>query len=142
VKAGGSYQLKAVANDAYELELKFGSPSAKEFGVDVLCDAKGEQGLRIAVNREKKMLKVGPVEAPFELKEGEDLRLRVFIDKNLVEVFANDRQAAVNGHKDWALENTGASLFSEGGEVKATQATVWKIKTIYDGELVFGAGEE
>ena len=30
--------------------------------------------------------------APFKLREGEPLRLRVFIDKSVVEVFANGRQ--------------------------------------------------
>ena len=35
----------------------------------------------------------GVVEAPFELKKGEPLRLRVFLDKPTLEVFANDRQA-------------------------------------------------
>ncbi|MHC4338372.1 MAG: GH32 C-terminal domain-containing protein [Planctomycetota bacterium] len=33
------------------------------------------------------------VNAPFELKKGEPLRLRVFLDKPMLEVFANDRQA-------------------------------------------------
>jgi hypothetical protein len=42
---------------------------------------------------ERKTLSVGSVGAPFELKDGEALTWRVFIDKNLVEVFANDRQA-------------------------------------------------
>jgi lysophospholipase L1-like esterase len=44
---------------------------------------------------ERKTLSVGSVGAPFELKDGEALTWRVFIDKNLVEVFANDRQADV-----------------------------------------------
>ena len=31
--------------------------------------------------------------APLELKKGEPLTLRVFVDKSIVEVYANDRQA-------------------------------------------------
>jgi sucrose-6-phosphate hydrolase SacC (GH32 family) len=37
------------------------------------------------------------MQPPFELKEGEDLTLRIFIDKNMIEAFANNRQAAVGG---------------------------------------------
>jgi sucrose-6-phosphate hydrolase SacC (GH32 family) len=46
-----------------------------------------------------KTLTVGYINPPFELKKGEDLTLRVFIDKNMIEVFANDRQAAVAWHE-------------------------------------------
>ena len=142
VKAGGRHQLKGVAGDAYELELHVASPSAREFGIDVLCDGKGGRGLRVAVDRENKVLRVGRVSAPFELKDGEELILRVFVDKNLVEVFANDRQAAVSAVEDWAPGNTGACLFSEGGEVMVRKATTWRMNTTYDGPQVFGASAE
>jgi beta-fructofuranosidase len=137
VAAGASRQLKNVASDAVELKLVFKAPAAKEFGVDVLCDKEGKNGLRIVVNPEKKTLKVGPVTAPFTLADGENLTLRVFIDKNLVEVFANDRQAVMNAPKLISLDNTGARLFSEGGEVKVESATSWKMKSVYQGSLVF-----
>ena len=95
VKSDTAHRLKEIGGNTIELEVTFKSPAAKEFGLDVLCDKNGENGLRVAVLPESKTLRVGKVNAPFELKEGEDLTLRVFIDKNLVEVFANDRQAAV-----------------------------------------------
>ena len=139
VKGGGAHKLEAVAGDAYELELQFESPSAKEFGIDLLCDENGEKGLRVTVIAEKKILRVGTVNAPFELRDGEDLTLRIFVDKNLVEVFANDRQAAMNALKNHALQNTGAQLFAEGGDVKLREVTSWKMKTTYGGNLVFKA---
>ena len=94
VKDGATVRF-GIAADAMEMEVTFESPAAKEFGIDVLCDADGENGMRMAVMPESKTLRVGNAHAPFELKDGEDLTLRIFIDKNLVEVFANDRQAAV-----------------------------------------------
>ena len=137
VKSDATHQLKNVASDAVELKLVFKAPKAKEFGLDVLCDKDGKKGLRIVVNPKNKTLKVGPVTAPFVLKDGEDLTLRVFIDKNLVEVFANDRQAVMNAPKLVSLDNTGAILFSEGGDVKVETATSWKMKSVYKGSLVF-----
>ena len=49
VKSGSALRLKDVRGDALELEATFVSPSAKEFGLDVLCDRNGQDGLRIAV---------------------------------------------------------------------------------------------
>jgi len=86
--------------------------------------------LRIAVAGESKLLKVGKVEAPFELKKDEDLVLRVFIDKNFVEVFANDRQAAVAAGA-YVQANTGVTLFSKGGDTVVTRVRSWKMKSIY-----------
>jgi sucrose-6-phosphate hydrolase SacC (GH32 family) len=108
----------------------FQSPAPKEFGLDVLCDNGGENGLRVAATPESKTLRVGSVQAPLELKTGEDLSLRVFIDKNLVEVFANDRQAAVAAWT-YVPENLGIRLFSKGGDVRVKGITGWKMKSIY-----------
>ncbi|MDP6636919.1 MAG: GH32 C-terminal domain-containing protein [Phycisphaerae bacterium] len=135
--AGETRRLKHVAGDAVELKLEFKAPKAKEFGLDVLCDKNGKSGLRIVVNPGKKTLKVGPVTAPFVLKDGEDVTLRVFVDKNLVEVFANDRQAVMNAPKLVSLDNTGAILFSQGGDIKVESASSWKMKSVYEGPLVF-----
>jgi beta-fructofuranosidase len=129
VKSDAAYRLKEIRGEAMELEMTIKAPTAKEFGLDVLCDENGKNGLRVAVIPESKTLQVGHVRAPFELKKGEDLTLRVFIDKNLVEVFANDRQAAVSAQK-YVPENVGVSLFSRGGDVVA-QVKGWKMKSIY-----------
>ena len=137
VTGGGGYTLKHVGSDAVELKVQFEPTRAKEFGIDVLCDKAGENGMRIAVMPASKTLRIGTVNAPFELKEGEGLTLRVFIDKNLVEVFANDRQAAATALKDAPPKNTTARLFAVGGSVKAKTVSVWKMKSIYEGDLIF-----
>jgi sucrose-6-phosphate hydrolase SacC (GH32 family) len=130
VKGDGAHRLKEIRGDAIELEVTFQAPAAREFGLDVLCDGSGANGLRVAVLPESKTLRVGKVNAPFELKAGEDLTLRVFIDKNLVEVFANDRQAALAAGK-YVPENQGISLFSRGGDVVVKAVTGWKMKSMY-----------
>ena len=33
---------------------------------------------------------MGEIKPPFELKKGEDLNLRIFLDEGMVEVFVND----------------------------------------------------
>jgi len=138
VKKDDIYILKQIAGDTLELKVEFKSPGAKEFGVDVYCDEKGENGLSIAVVAENKKLRIGTVNAPFELKKGEDLTLRIFIDKNLVEIFANDRQAMAFVHKrTHSLANT--RLFSNGSDLHVNKVTAWKMKSIYEGETLFKA---
>jgi sucrose-6-phosphate hydrolase SacC (GH32 family) len=130
VKSDTVHRLKEVGSDAVELEMAVKSPVAKEFGMDVLCDKNGENGLRVVVMAESKTLKVGNAPAPFELKKGEDLTLRVFIDKNLVEAFANDRQAVVAAGK-YVPETLAVNLFSHGGDILVKQVKCWKMKSIH-----------
>jgi sucrose-6-phosphate hydrolase SacC (GH32 family) len=133
VKSDAVHRLKEIGGDALELEVTFQSPTAKESGLDVLCDKNGENGVRVAYLPASKTLRVGTVNAPFDLKQGEDLALRVFVDKNLVEVFANDRQAAVAAAGKYVPENLGVRLFSGGGDTLVKQVKGWKMKSIYAG---------
>jgi len=84
-----------------------------------------ERGLSVAAGA------VGYINPPFELKEGEDLTLRIFIDKSMIEVFANDRQAAVAWH-EYKPENLNVSLFSKGDDLVVKRVTAWKMKSIYE----------
>ena len=150
VKSDTPTKLKEISGNTLELEVTIKNPTAKECGLDVLCDKEDAYRVRIAYISATKILKVGNVDAPFELKPGEDLTLRVFIDKNLVEVFANDRQAALNArggyapdplHPDRILpliprgggvpDNLGISLFSTGGDAAVKQVKGWKMKSSY-----------
>jgi beta-fructofuranosidase len=137
VKSDASAMLKNLGSDAVELKLEFEPNKAKEYGLDVLCNKQGENGLRIAVIPHSKTLKVGTVHAPFELKESESLTLRVFIDKNLVEVFANDRQAVAHALEGSPLGNTAGKLFAVGADVEVKTVTSWQMKTIYSDETLF-----
>jgi sucrose-6-phosphate hydrolase SacC (GH32 family) len=58
----------------------------------------------------------------------------VFIDKNLVEVFANDRQAAVAA-QNYVTGNTGINIFSKGGDVVVKEVKSWKMKTTRKNEF-------
>jgi len=148
VKKDDTYVLKQIAGDALELKVEFKSSPAKEYGIDVLCGASSESALRISVAPESKTLSAeiidaplelkkieGIIKAPFELKKSEDVTLRVFIDKNLVEVFANDRQAVVAYHRGQLP--TKFRLFSIGSDSQVNKVTAWKMKSIYQGNTVF-----
>jgi sucrose-6-phosphate hydrolase SacC (GH32 family) len=130
VKSDSTHMLKGISGDTMELEIVLDTPTAKEFGVKVLCDQEGNNGLTISSGKGSKTLEVGYIDPPFKLQEGEDLTLRIFIDKNMIEVFANDRQAAVAWY-DYYPQDLHVSLFSKGGDLKVKTVSAWKMNSIY-----------
>ena len=136
VKSDTIRLLPDIQGDTTELEVVIASPKAKEFGVNLLCDEKGENGFTIASGAGSKTLTVDYIKPPFELKENEDLTLRIFIDKSMIEVFANDRQAAVAWH-EYAPDRLRVSLFAKGGDLVVKRVTAWEMKSIYEGACAF-----
>ena len=130
VKSDSTYLLNGISGDTMELETVIEAPTAEEFGLKVLCDQDGNEGFTISSGKSSKTLNVGYIKPPFELQEGEDLTLRIFIDKNMVEVFANDRQAAVAWH-DYKPKDLHVSLFSKGGDLMVKRVSAWQINSIY-----------
>jgi sucrose-6-phosphate hydrolase SacC (GH32 family) len=94
-----------LTSDSAEIRVTIDREQAarKFFGFTLFADGKGG-GLPIMFRPETAALRVGSAEAPFsvaDLPKGEDVELRIFVDKYLVEVFVNDRQAMVAMHRDF-----------------------------------------
>jgi len=130
VKSDSTHMLEGVSGDAMELELVIKAPTANEFGIKLLCAEDGSGGFAISFGKDRMVLNVGYINPPFELEEGEDLTLRIFIDKSMIEVFANDRQAAVAWH-EYDPKDLHVSLFSKGGDLKVNKVCAWNMKSIY-----------
>jgi sucrose-6-phosphate hydrolase SacC (GH32 family) len=130
--------LKEIKGQNLELKLEVKNPGERDFGIEVLCDEEGRNGLRISVDREAGMPSVGKDKAPFRLKKGEPLTLRIFVDTTLVEVYANERQYVMTDkpHKAGEKINDCAALFSE-GDLQVTSITAWRMKSAFTGETVF-----
>ncbi|NIP25299.1 MAG: hypothetical protein GWN67_07455 [Phycisphaerae bacterium] len=128
VKSDSYHMLKKISGDTIELSVTIKPTTAKEYGVSLFCDKEG-RGFPVTIKPEEKVFTMGEIKPPFELKKGEDLNLGIFLDKGMVEVFINDRQAAVYMQKH-DKENVGISMFSKGGDIKA-KVKGWKMKSIY-----------
>jgi len=106
--AAGVEKLQRLADlngDAVEIRIVIPRAEAerKRFGFTLFAGDKSE-GLPILIRPETGTLRLGTTEAPFAvaaLPKDEDVTLRIFIDKYLVEVFANDRQAMIGAHMDY-----------------------------------------
>jgi len=72
---------------------------------------------------EKRMMQAQ--EAPLELRSGESLRLRIFVDRSVLEVFANGRQCITQRIYPTRRDSLGVVLYSHGGEVTVQTAEAW-----------------
>ena len=64
---------------------------------------------------------------PFTLPADEPLKLRVFVDKSVVEVFANGRQAVMRRIYPSRPDSVGVKLFSSGGPAEVRVVHAWEM---------------
>jgi beta-fructofuranosidase len=72
-----------------------------------------------------------PETAQFALGQGEPLRLRVFVDRTVVEVFANGRQYAALRVYPGRDDSLGVSLRAQGRDCVLKSLDAWQMKSIY-----------
>ena len=69
--------------------------------------------------------------APFHLEEGETLDLRIFVDKSVVELFANGRQVmGVRAYPE-RPDSVGVAIRSVGTDATLKSLDAWQMKSIY-----------
>jgi sucrose-6-phosphate hydrolase SacC (GH32 family) len=106
----------------------------KLFGFTVYDDGNGN-GLPIVFRPETSALRVGSAEAPFSvaaLPEHEDVMIRIFIDRHVVEVFVNDRQAMIVHHRDYRGK-TELTAFTIGAPTRLKRVESWKLHPTNEG---------
>jgi len=137
----GAPTLQRIAEldgDAYEIRIIIPREEAlrKLLGFVLFAD-EDDGGLPIMLRPDSGTLRVGTIDAPFavaDLPDGEDVELRIFIDKYLVEVFANSRQAVLAAHMDYA-GNSGLDAFTVGAPTTIKSLDIWKLKPTNQGFL-------
>ena len=68
---------------------------------------------------------VNAQEAPFTLTPGETLRLNIFLDRSVLEVFANGRQCITQRIYPTRSDSFSVVLFSRGGSVNVRSVEAW-----------------
>lgn len=138
VNFGGTTRMRIadLKGDAFEVRATIARNQAdnKQFGFTLFADSKGG-GLPVLIRPETGTLRVGNTEAPFSvasLPEGEDVQIRIFIDKYLVEVFVNDRQAMIAAYMDYQ-NGTGLDAFTFGAATTISKLEIWKMKPTNQG---------
>lgn len=154
IPANGENILTGVQGRAMELEAVIDPKQAREVGLRVFRSPNGEEQTTISLSMhawawpwksDKRELMIDVSQAslspdvasrtpeigPLYLEDGELLRLRVFIDRSIVEVFANGRQCLTLRAYPTRQDSTGVSVFARGSEAKLVSLTAYQMKSIW-----------
>ena len=72
-----------------------------------------------------------PESAPVYLAPDETVRLRIFVDKSVVEAFVNGKQCAAMRVYPARNDSTGVSIRSQGCDVELVSMDAWQMESIY-----------
>ena len=129
--------VPGVAGNSLEVDLEINSTSARQYGLKVACSPGNEEETLIYYDAGENKLKVDTMKSslgdsprtveggPLELRPGESLALQVFLDKSVVEVFANRRQAVMRRIYPGRPDSVEVKLFARGGSATFTSVTAW-----------------
>ena len=148
VGAGQQIVLDSIAGNAIEISMTIDSGDAHEVGLNVLRSPDAEETTRISffpkghqrwgsahlqIDGSSSSIRTDliprpPELAPFDLSKGESINLRIFVDRSIIEVFANDMQCLTLRAYPDRDDSVGVSLFSRGGTAKFTGIESWKME--------------
>lgn len=137
--------LENVSGRSLELQFVIDPKKADRVGVTVLRSPDGSERTRIFYDRAAHALVLDVSDgsqredvpdraaevAPFDLHPGETLDLRIFVDRSVVEVFANERQSLTARVYPAGTESTGVSVFTEGAQAEFESLRVWRMNSIW-----------
>jgi beta-fructofuranosidase len=114
-----------ISGDCVEFEAEFAAESASSMGLRVRCAAGGKGGLEIAFSPASGAFAVGTAGTSVSL--GKAIRLRGFLDKRVVEVYANDGEAAIFTTTDAGPDSIGVEAFAAGGNARLVSMKWWQL---------------
>ncbi len=121
--------IEQVKGDALEIAAEIEPGDAKSLGLTVRRSVDRKRGVTISFDGQE--LDVAGVKAPLGLPRGErSLRLHVFLDRSVMEVFANDRACITRVIESDPAEQ-GIELFVSGGTAKFRSLNIWALNTIW-----------
>jgi beta-fructofuranosidase len=139
--AGEARGLEGVVGDSFESNVEIDAGNARQWGVRVRASPDREEETLLDYDADDRQLVFDSTRsgvagrkvverAPFALRAGERLTLRVFVDKSVVEVFANDRQPLGRRVYPGRDDSLGVALFVGGhGTAKFRATTAWEMAT-------------
>ncbi|MFB6229344.1 MAG: glycoside hydrolase family 32 protein [Halobacteriales archaeon] len=135
---GKSLELRAemAVRDAQEITLSvLRSPGGEEQTSITYWDAVDSVGIDTGRStRHPEALARAPEIGPLSLAEGELLDLRVFVDRSVVEVFANGRQSLTTRVYPERTDSVGVSVQARRGPARLESMDVWDMRSIWPPE--------
>ena len=140
-----AHPLEEVDGACLEILATFEPNDAEVFGVKVCCSPDdneqtlifyrpGDNSLALDANWSSvnsDVVSRGVQRAPLELAADEPLTLHIFVDRSVIEVFANNRQCLTKRIYPARPDSQGVQLFACGGSAKLKSVDVWDMAAIW-----------
>ncbi|NIA12544.1 MAG: hypothetical protein GWP08_00590 [Nitrospiraceae bacterium] len=124
--------LANVQGDCLEIIAEIELGNTEGVGFDLLRSADGKQKTTVAYDNVALRLTAGAHSGDFQILHGEDcLRLHIFLDKSLIEVYANGREAFTSWCRPKSEDCLGLSMWARGMPVKVRSLQIWEMNTIW-----------
>lgn len=155
IAADTEHVFPDVNGDCLELKLEIEPRGATEFGVKVRCTPDGVEETRIVCSLTEDILKIDLAKstldadvkyprrtpqdadagdphthaqaAPFKLMDGEPLKLHIFLDRSVLEVFANARLCLTQRIYPTRSDSLGVSIFAQDGAALLSNLDAWTL---------------
>lgn len=117
--------LSTIHGDSLEIEAEL-TGNAAALGFELRRSASGKAGCVVSLNPRSGALSVGSAQSP--LGRHDRYKLRIFLDKRVIEVYANDGIAAVFSTIDAAPEDHAIHFFARQGAARLESLQAWPIR--------------
>jgi len=128
----GANPLAEVHGDCLEILAEIEPGNTDEVGIEVLRSPGGEEKTEIVFDHVRLRLSAGDQTGDFQILPGEEiLKLRIFVDRSVIEVYANDREAMVCRAYPKREDSRGVRLFAKGETARFRVLNVWEMNSIW-----------
>jgi beta-fructofuranosidase len=145
LRAGIPIRLRDINGDTLELMVEFEPGAAVAVGLTVRCSLDGQELTRIFYDCVNRHLVLDAAQSslsdtahrgrhagPLPLADGETIRLRIFLDGSLVEVFANERVCVTGRIYPVRADSLGLALWAHGGPARLRSLDIWEMGGIWE----------
>ena len=143
VSAEESDSLGAAAGDCLEISCRVTEANCEQLGIQFRRTPDGEEQAELVYDFQAGELRlvrerstnaaevtVDPCQCELALAEGEALDLTIYLDKSVIEIYANERLTMTSRIYPTRKDALGLHLFTLGGAAKA-QMTIWEMGSIW-----------
>ena len=128
-----SIHINGAQGDALEIAVEFVPGNAAVYGLKVRCDAEGKDG--ISIRYAGGALDVDGTKVPLpEDAETRPLRLHLFLDRSVIELFCNDGMESVTRVSYAKDHNREIWIFAKQGSVAVSRLDVWQMASIWQND--------
>lgn len=156
VEAAQPHTFKNIKGNSIEIDITINPREAKRLGVKVFCSKNSVEQTPILIDRNNNIIqidmsqsslnkpdynefvmpfaapghynqKIDTQDAPFSLKPNEKIKLRIFLDKSMLEVFVNNRQCVTQVIYPTLEDAIHVQVFTDDAPIIVEEAKAWKL---------------